>query len=249
MHAMDDDETRQARVQLSLTQVFAGAVAAMVGSLVASRLGLAGTVIGAAVISVVATVLTALNVNSVMRVRERARLARLAAARTRLEQRRRAEHVTPALPSEQQEADDTADLAEIAELEAEEVEDEAGRGRFTVADRRGYHWAVIAGVSALVFVIAMVGITVVEKITGKAIACSLGRDCENSTTIPLPGDAKPSKTPSPSPSTIPSVTPTPTPSATPTPTPTPTPSDTVSPTPSDTVSPNPSDALTSPSPS
>jgi hypothetical protein len=247
MLAMDDDESRPARVQLSLTQVFAGAVAAMVGSLVASRLGLAGTVIGAAVISVVATVLTALNVNSVMRVRERARLTRLAAARTRLEQRRRAEHVTPAVPSDQQEADDTADLAEIAELEAEDADDLAGHGRFTVADRRGYHWTVIAGVSALVFVLAMVGITVVEKITGKAISCSLGRDCDDSTTIPLPGGPKPSTTPTPSPSTIPSVTPSPTPTTTPTPTPTPTPSDTVSPTPSETGSPSPSDALASPS--
>ena len=151
--------------------------------------------------------------------RERARLARLAAARTRLEQRRRAEYVTPAPPTAAEMADDTADLAEIAELEAEEAAEVEGGGRFTVADRRGYHWSVIAGVSALVFVLAMVGITVVEKVTGKAIACSLGRDCDESTTIPLPGGTKPSKKPSPSPSATPSATQTPTPTPTPPPPP------------------------------
>ena len=84
MPVMNRDDRDPGRVQLTVTQVFAGALAAMVGSLVASRLGVAGTVIGAAVISVVATVLTAINVNSVTHVKERAREARMAAARARL---------------------------------------------------------------------------------------------------------------------------------------------------------------------
>ena len=78
---MEEDEKRPRRVDLSVSQVLAGALAAMCGSLVASRLGLAGTVIGTFVFSVVATVLTAIYLHSMVRLKERAEAARIAALR------------------------------------------------------------------------------------------------------------------------------------------------------------------------
>lgn len=251
MPVMNRDDRDPGRVQLTVTQVLAGALAAMVGSLVASRLGVAGTVIGAAVISVVATVLTAINVNSMTHVKERAREARLTSARARLQGARGTDQAgdpgqeagtAPSRssgPVNAEVSDQQAALWEIAEIEAEEAQEATEEhGRFTVADRRGYHWGVIAGVSVLVFVLAMVGITVVEKITGQAIACSFGRDCDDRTTIPLPG-----RNPTPTPTPSPSVEPTPSQSATvePTPSQTPTPSPSVTtspePSPSESVSP------------
>ena len=238
-------EHQPGRVRLTVTQVLGGAVAAMVGSLVASRLGVTGTILGAAIVSVVATVVTAVNINSMNHVRERARTARRALAEARLAEARRSRMGLPDVTAAESEETrhlledaENADLADLAALDEEEARDAAVEGGpLAVADRRGLHWGAIAIVSVLVFVLAMVGITVVEKITGQSIACSLGADCDRPTTVPLPGrPAKHSPKPTPTPTPTDAVTPTPTPSVTVSDTPTPTESavPTGTPTPTDT---------------
>src|ERR671916_808240 len=63
-------------VPLSVVQVLAGALAAVSAAVVASTFGLAGTLLGAAVTSVVATVAGALYTHSLERARARIRIRR-----------------------------------------------------------------------------------------------------------------------------------------------------------------------------
>lgn len=70
MPAMTDDHGPR-RLELSLTQLLAGAAAAASGAWFASRLGVAGTVVGAALVSSVVTVLSAVYAHGVRRTAER----------------------------------------------------------------------------------------------------------------------------------------------------------------------------------
>src|SRR5919199_4303166 len=69
------EQAKQA-VPLSVVQVLAGALASVSAAVVASTFGLAGTLIGAAVTSVVATIAGALYTHSLERARSRIRIRR-----------------------------------------------------------------------------------------------------------------------------------------------------------------------------
>src|ERR671932_1841416 len=69
------DQAKKA-MQLSVVQVLAGALASVSAAVVASTFGLAGTLIGAAVTSVVATIAGALYTHSLERARSRIRIRR-----------------------------------------------------------------------------------------------------------------------------------------------------------------------------
>ncbi len=77
----EQPEEKPQGAQLSATQVAAGALAAVSAAVVASLFGLAGTVIGAALASVVSTVSAALYSNSIQKTNERLRRAREQLAR------------------------------------------------------------------------------------------------------------------------------------------------------------------------
>src|SRR3712207_8069863 len=72
----DKDKDKPQGVQLSATQVAAGALAAVSSAVVASFFGLAGTLIGAALASVISTVSAALYSNSLQKTNEKLRRAR-----------------------------------------------------------------------------------------------------------------------------------------------------------------------------
>ncbi len=224
---MSPPEPRR-RLDLSLTQVVAGALAAVSAAWAASVLGVAGTVIGAAVVSVAITVLSAVYQHGARRTAERLRA------------RRRAELAAAPWDADD---DDAFDLQRTMVLPALDLEHE-----------RGYRWGRIALLSLGVFLLAMAAVTVLELSTGRTLACSaFGHDCEQRTTVTpgLPARTQPRPTPTatgqPSPSASASVSA----SASPTDSASATPSASASPTdslgaPSPTTSPAPA---TAPSPS
>lgn len=75
-----DDPTRRPLLDLSLTQLLGGALAAATGAALASRLGVAGTIIGAGAVSLFSAVGSAAYTQSLRRTRDRVRSA---AQRTR----------------------------------------------------------------------------------------------------------------------------------------------------------------------
>ena len=218
------------KVGISAVQVVAGAAAAATGAFAASALGVAGTVAGAAVVSVLVTVAAALYDHSLRQARYRLLLARQAkTAETGA--------VSPA-PTDPHEDDDLP----IDPLEGLDLSDE-----------RGYHWRRIVLVAAAVFGVAMATITGFELVTGRPISSVFTGDDTPGTSIqrvvrphrnasPEPSSSTPTATPTPtSPSPTP-VTTTPTSTGTPTPTATTTVTATVtaSPTPTPTPTPTPS---------
>src|SRR3712207_2108824 len=72
----DTDKDQPKGLQLSATQVAAGALASVSSAVVASFFGLAGTLIGAALASVISTVSAALYSSSLQKTNERLRTAR-----------------------------------------------------------------------------------------------------------------------------------------------------------------------------
>ena len=210
------------KVGISTVQVVAGAAAAATGAFAASALGVAGTVAGAAVVSVLVTVAAALYDHSLRQARHRLLLARQAKTAA-----------IGAVPPP------TADGTESEDLPVDPLEG------LDLSDERGYHWGRITLVAVAVFAVAMVTITGFELITGRPISSLFTGDDTRGTSIqrvvrpnrnasPEPSNSTPTPTttsPAPTPSTTtPTPTPTPTTTATvtatvtATPTPTPTPS-------------------------
>jgi len=198
---------------LNWVQVVAGAAAAVSSALLLSTLGVAGTMVGAAVGSVAASVATHAYSRGLAASREQAlALRRINQAREDLE--RLATH-----PEEDSEAG------------LEHADKALGRVEAGLKSRR-MSWQHVALVSAGIFVGVMVAITGFELLTGRAVSSYTGGS-DSDTRLTVPGvkdEPKKKSTPTPTPSS----TPTPTPSSTPTPTPTPTPTVTPTETPTQT---------------
>lgn len=213
------------RLDLSLTQVVAGALAAVSAAWAASTLGVAGTVIGAAVVSVTITVLSAVYQHGARRTAERLRALRRAELAGQ----------PAAAPLAVDGDEEDFDLQRTMVLPALDLEDE-----------RGYRWGRIALLSLGVFLLAMAAVTVLELSTGRTLACSaFGHDCEQRTTVTpgLPARVRPSPTPSATVSPSPTASATASPSASSTASP----SASASPTVSGSASPSPTDSLAAPS--
>lgn len=223
---MSPPEPRR-RLDLSVTQVVAGALAAVSAAWAASTLGVAGTVIGAAVVSVTITVLSAVYQHGARRTSERLRA------------RRRAElagHPVAAPPDSDD--DEDFDVQRTMVLPALDLEHE-----------RGYRWGRIALLSLGVFLLAMAAVTVLELATGRTLACSaFGHDCEQRTTVTpgLPARTPPSPTPTVRPSATASVSASASASSTASPTASASPTDRTAASPTDSALPPP--PTTSPTP-
>ncbi|WP_329568135.1 hypothetical protein [Kitasatospora sp. NBC_01266] len=240
------------RIDLSLAQVAASALAAVVGAVLASELGVYGTIIGAAVVSIGATTGGAVFQHLFRRTGQQLREATERGPGNAVNELR------------QVPLTDTAPLPTAWHAEA----DRAGRADWNDSGvfraRRRWTWRTYAAVSALVFALAMAPILIVELATGQTVhSMTTGQDGGGTSIFPSgggkrvepspgrPAGADPAAPPSPSgtgtpsrpagsPSGSPSSSaspsdgartpsPSPTPSAsagspTPTPTPTPTPS-------------------------
>ena len=210
------------KLGLSATQVAAGAMAAVSASVASSFLGVAGTVIGAGVMSVIATVGSAVYSQSLRRGQERI-------ARTL--QR-------PPVMGPDEGTAPTRELAVPGAADADPAEGQAP-GRLS---RRA--WLSIRGAALAVFLVAMVVVTSFEAIAGRPLSSLFGggdsggtsvtrlvgessRDKEPAPPAPTPtDDASPESSEEATPAEetpTPEASPTPTPSSSSEPTPTPTP--------------------------
>jgi len=222
-------EQQHQRVAINWFQVCGSALAAVSSAVLLSTVGVAGTIIGAAIGSVVVTAGGSIygHYLEVSRHRvaaaqsvARARMSRSRAVRMDAQQRKR--------------ADDELDLAEEQLVEAED-ETEKLSWREVLS---GLRWRRIAAAAAAIFVAAMLIIVTFEMVTGRAVSTYTGgTDGNPRTSIPgLGGRSTGTTTPTQSPTRTPTGTSTQTTStSTPTSTPsTPSPS-TGSPSPSPTV--------------
>lgn len=218
-------------------KVIAGALAAISSAVLLSTLGAAGTVIGAALGSVIVSVSSSIYSQGLAR--SRAQLAEaqeaalrkvgLAQAEVRRAKRRADVEELPAAEAHLQYAD-----RQLADARVELATAEPTVERWT--DRlRGLPWRRVALLTVGFFVAAVVVITAFELIAGRPVSSLTGGSSnEHGTSISHlgGGGSAPRRTPTPQPSTTPSpsVAPSTTPSSTPSPSVTPSP--TASPTPS-----------------
>ena len=160
---------------INIPKTIAGALAAVCAAVVGSYLGVAGTLIGAAVASVVGTVGTEIYERSLNKGREK--LQTLAPAFVK----------TPA-------AVGTPPVAAATEDESPS---------HTVAPKPQIRWKRIALLAGAVFVLAMGSLTVFELVSNRSVASIVGNDTKARSTVGgllNPGTGSTTPTPSPSPS-------------------------------------------------
>src|SRR5918997_6848549 len=151
-----EDKDKPQGVQLSATQVAAGALAAVSSAVVASFFGLAGTLIGAALASVISTVSAALYSNSLQKTNEKLRRAR--------------GQVTGRLSA----ADETEVASAAPAAPATQVLPAHLDPRRAPARRSRPRWTKVAVYAAAVFVMAMGVITGIELIGQKPVSALVG---------------------------------------------------------------------------
>ena len=255
------------RVDINWVQVSASALAAVSSAVLLSTVGVAGTIIGAAIGSLFATAGSAIYSHYLRVTRER--VARAQALALRVTKARagasgvwadtrqaEARGGTQTLRAQQKSARAEADV-EDAERDLDEAAGERPPWREILA---GLPWKWISAVTAGVFVLAMLVILTFELVTGHAVSSYTGgSDPGARTSVPGVGSAPASSTPTPEPTQKPSSgtsSSVPSPSASPsgstTPSPSASPNDdapssvpsTVAPTPTPTVVPTPTEAQT-----
>ncbi|GAA3526568.1 hypothetical protein [Nocardioides daeguensis] len=218
---MADEGGEERRTRIDWPATFAGAGAAVTVALLLSTLGAAGTLIGAALGSVIATVSTALYKQGIESSRRRmAEVQAAAMQRVSLAEqnvRRAARRSDPA--AAERELDRAhRHLEEAAEEEAAVADAAAeppGASRWATLP-----WKQIAVLAAAVFVLSLVVISAVELIAGKSVSSITGgTDGKDRTSIggvfgdDGKGDGDRKQSP---PEREPTPTPTPTPTSTPT---------------------------------
>jgi len=219
------------RLDLSVTQVAASALATVVGAVLASELGVYGTVLGAAVVSVGATTGTAVFQHLFRRTGDQLRGAA----------------VQPDTEQPEPTAVARPDLLETADPAATAgVLNSGWNEPQLVRARRRWTWKSYAVVSALVFGLAMVPIVVVELVAGKPMHDITTGQTGSGTSF-NPGGGTPATPPpgSPTPSSG-STDPSHVPSSSPSPSTSPSPSPSTSPSPDASPSPTPSGAGSTP---
>ena len=160
---------------INIPKTIAGALAAVCAAVVGSYLGVAGTLIGAAVASIVGTVGTEIYERSLNKGREKLQTLTPAFVKT------------PA-------AVGTPPVAAATEDESPS---------HTVAPKPQIRWKRIALLAGAVFVLAMGSLTVFELISNRSVASIVGNDTKARSTVGgllNPGTRSATPTPSPSPS-------------------------------------------------
>jgi hypothetical protein len=239
------------RIEISWVQAVASALAAVSTAVLLSTVGVAGTIIGAALGSVAATVGSA--VYSHYLAASRDRVAAAAAARARV---RRAQAGLGAAAADlavgSPRAEDRLDRADHDLQDAEITLDTTERTSPWREAFRGLPWRRLALAAAALFVVAMAAIVTFELVAGRAVSTYTGGSDPNGPRVSVPGvGGGDTKQPQPTPTPTPGPTPTELPSSVSTTSTTPTapsssPSASVSETPPASVSPSPSAPTASP---
>ncbi len=203
------EETEEKKHAINWMQVAAGALAAVSSAVLLSTLGVAGTMIGAALGSVFASVGSAfygrtLDVSRQQVAAQAAALRRVTTARTQLDEAAAAlDRGDSGAETTLHRADQALDEAEQALQEAaepdgtpEEVEEPAPEPEDVIETAKRLPWKRVALVAAAVFVVAMIAITSFEMLTGRAVsAYTGGSDPEKSATVPGLGRGGEQRTP------------------------------------------------------
>ena len=189
---MSDSDERP-RLEINWVQSSGGALAAVSSAVLLSTFGVAGTLIGAAVGSLVITVGGAFYTYSIKATRQRVAMAQtVAVARIGLAQakvRDASDSVTERRPGA---ADDAADDMAEAEVDLDRARTLL-EGELDEADERppwrsvlgGLPWKRIGMVAVATFVAAMVVIVAFELLTGRAVSSYTGgSDSDRRTSIP-----------------------------------------------------------------
>lgn len=204
---MEMTEDTGQKLGIDWLKTIAGALAAVSAAVLLSTLGAAGTIIGAAVGSVVATVGGALYSQGLARSHERMALASRAARRkvgiARAEVRRasRQQGDDQAIDADLTQAEERLDEAkEDLDAVAEEPVDLSWRERFVMLP-----WKHIALAAAGLFAVTVLTITVFELVAGQTVSSITGgTDGGGGTTITrIGGRSDPSRQPSPTDQTSP----------------------------------------------
>jgi hypothetical protein len=235
------------RHRIEWLKVVAGALAAVSSAVALSTLGAAGTIIGAALGSVIASIASSLYTAGLER--SRAQLAetrelarqRLGVAQAEVRRAARRHEDTAELEAHLEHAD--RQLAEAKSELTHAPERPSWRDRFVLLP-----WRRIGLVAGALFLIAVVVITVVELIANRPVSdLTGGTHGDKGTSFtniggggghPSTPRRKPTPTPTPTPSSSPSATPSTTPSPSPTDLPTVPPSEPITPTPTPTPEPS-----------
>jgi hypothetical protein len=148
---------------IRISQVLAGALAAITAAVLGSTMGVAGTVIGAGLASVVSTVGGALYLRSIQRTRQGVRTVR-----AKVVGRNGTTSVLVADLEEKPEAE-----AEQADAEETEAEEKPAEETKPPVDRR-LRWPVLVAGSVLAFALGMVVITGIEWVKGEPLSGGTG---------------------------------------------------------------------------
>ncbi|MEJ7726611.1 MAG: hypothetical protein WKH47_06305 [Actinomycetes bacterium] len=204
---------RHSRPSVSSIQLMSNALAAVTAAVVGSRLGIAGTLVGAAAGSVIATTGTAMYGHWLDRTASRVRtVVRLPAART----------------SSSRTSDSADATVVLADVDDSPSEPAAAVPR----PRRQPTWRTVGLAAAATFVVAIGSITAFEAIVGEPVSTLTGADAGGGTTLGRAVDPGPAAPPADAPAPVPTSTGAPVPTTAPTPasSPTPTPTSTPAPT-------------------
>ena len=213
LDAMSDSDERP-RLEINWVQSSGAALAAVSSAVLLSTFGVAGTLIGAAVGSLVITVGGALYTYSIKATRQRVAMAQtVATARIGLAQAR-VRNASDAVVERRPGAADAAaedmaeaevDLDHARTLLEDELDDADDRPPWRSV-LRGLPWKRIGMGALATFVVAMVVIVAFELVTGRAVSSYTGgSDSDQRTSIPgLGGGGDPQETPGEQPSETPS---------------------------------------------
>ncbi|MFD8785644.1 hypothetical protein [Kitasatospora sp. NPDC059599] len=164
------------RIDLSVAQVVASALAAVVGALLASELGVYGTIMGAAVVSIGATTGGAVLQHAFKRTGEQLRGA-VDRGPNRTANALRQVPVESGRPGGGGRPDGPERAAGAPVITAEWNEPQVARAR------RRWTWKTYAVVSGLVFVLAMTPIVAFELATGQPVSATVKGESGNGTSF------------------------------------------------------------------
>lgn len=234
----DTTDTDGARPRLDVLQLAAGALAATTAAVVGSRLGVNGTIIGAATGSVVGTIGSATYAHYLTRTATRVRTVVVRAPGTRPSRPDDATTAVGVVPADTavrtqpEPADETRRPSVRPIVVTPKPTTTTARGRHA-APRRKSAWPTVALAVVATFLVSLAAITVFELLAGRSVSSLTGGDPERGgTTITKVlrserADPVPSESPVPRPTVTTTVTPTAAPTTTgATPSVSPTPTDT-----------------------
>ncbi len=202
----EQQRTEPQRLEINWVQASAGALAAVSSAVMLSTLGVAGTIIGAAVGSVLVTVANSVYAHYLAASKERVAVARLAAVDAAARVRSRAKAT---VPSRGPASDSPTWAQEPPTEEMGEVATRASRSPSWRELFRRLQWKRIAVVAAGVFVLAMGAILAFEAVSGHAVSSYTGGSDSNGPRTSFGGGSGPDTTePTQSTPTQPADTPT-----------------------------------------